>query len=67
MISLSSYISLELITRLYTKRAEANYLGSGESGVNQVYPAKSSPVCIIFYVLNVILCASVEHLASNGL
>ena len=36
-------------------------------GMNQIYPAKSSPVHNIFYMLNLILCATVEHLVSKQL
>ena len=44
-------ISIKLITLLYTKRAEAKQLGSGEPRVNQIYFANPCPFAIYFTCL----------------
>ena len=72
MISLSPFTSTQAINNSLhcctQKRPEAKYLGSGKPGVNQMYQAKSSSVRNTFYVLNLILCATIdEHVASKRL
>ena len=58
--------SKQLITLLYTKRTESKPVRIGRTQSESNVPGKSLPVRNLFYVLDSTLCATIEHLSSNG-